>query len=399
MKSHDKREVHMRVIRKISRIAAVTALFASSLFISSCGTQSFSLISSEATDYKIIVATTVPLRVWGTISELQKTIHEKTNVRLLIQRDTANPVQADEILIGSTDRGNADLSVGQNEYSIRTTDSKVIISGGSSKAIIEGIHEFMATYLNNGGTKLKIPENQYVKKEIQLIAGWNGQLDYSGNGVTLLYQIYLPEGYTASKKYPLLLFLHGDGLCGEDDEKQLSNEESTLVKRAVREYGECIILAPQSPSKWLDSGSSNDNYIQSKAVMSPYLMDAMELLADTAGRFPVDNKKIYLMGYSRGAFASWYLLGKYPDKFAAAVIVSGAGDPAMASLIKDIPIWVFHGDKDNVVAYSNAVKMVDALIAAGGSPHFTTGYNSGHGLGNTLSQTKDVISWLFSQSK
>jgi predicted peptidase len=103
---------------------------------------------------------------------------------------------------------------------------------------------------------------------------------------------------------------------------------------------------------------------------------------------------MYVTGLSMGGFGTWTILAKYPNLFAAAVPICGGGDPATAESIKHIPIWAFHGAKDNVVPLERSRQMVDAIERVGGNAKLTVYPEAGH---NSWSETYDnpeVYQWL-----
>lgn len=220
---------------------------------------------------------------------------------------------------------------------------------------------------------------------------------FIGDGTVLPYQIWLPGGYKEKKGMPVMLFLHGDGLLGTDNEKQLSTGECTIAKRAAAEKGDIIIIAPQTPEPWIRGDCKNNCWHFENTEESDYLSAAEALLDDVTKRLCTDEKRIYLCGYSRGAFAVWYLLAKHPGKWAAAIPCCGAGDPGKAPLFADVPIWAFHGDADTVVPCENTGIMINALKKAGGNPRFTVCRGLGHGLRKALEEEPEVIDWLFSK--
>ncbi|MBQ3865383.1 MAG: dienelactone hydrolase family protein [Clostridia bacterium] len=230
---------------------------------------------------------------------------------------------------------------------------------------------------------------------------WNKRL-WQDAGITLPFQIYLPDPCESANERPsILLFLHGDGPRGDDNEKQLSTGESTLAKRVIAEHGNCIVLAPHCPvtSKWVLE-EKPDEYRLDPENESPYLTAAYSLLLAAEAALKPDPSRVYLNGYSRGTFASWWLLARYPDHFAAAVCFSGSGDPTKADrFAKKVPVWIFHGDADTVIAFSAFEKMRDAIRAAGGDPKTTVCHGAGHGIAPFIAAEKDLVSWLFAQKK
>ncbi len=117
-----------------------------------------------------------------------------------------------------------------------------------------------------------------------------------------------------------------------------------------------IVIAPQCPvgTWWL-------------GVVEP--LNA--LLDDVAAHYAVDPDRVYLTGFSMGGYGTWCVAMAHPDRFAAIAPICGGGEPSRAPLLKDLPIWVFHGAQDTVVPLSESNDMVEALQACGGNVRLT----------------------------
>jgi predicted peptidase len=123
------------------------------------------------------------------------------------------------------------------------------------------------------------------------------------------------------------------------------------------------------------------------------------LVEETLAKQPVDPARVYVTGISMGGFGTWYLLGWQPQKIAAAIPVCGGGDPANADRFKDVPLWVFHGGADPVVAPRCSREMVAAVEKAGGTPKFTEYPEVGHDSWTATYADDKVLRWLFDQRK
>ncbi len=164
---------------------------------------------------------------------------------------------------------------------------------------------------------------------------------------TMQYLLYLPDDYETSsgKRFPLMLFLHGGGEGGSDIELVKIHGPPKLVEQG--EIFPFIIVAPQNPSEEL---------------LFP-IATVSTLLDDIIANYRVDEDRVYLTGLSRGAFGAWQMAMQYPDKFAAVVPIAGGGIPNYVNRIgEDVPIWAFHGAKDDVIPLSASVEMVEALL-------------------------------------
>jgi predicted peptidase len=100
-----------------------------------------------------------------------------------------------------------------------------------------------------------------------------------------------------------------------------------------------------------------------------------------------------------GGYGTWHALALRPGFFAAAVPVCGGADLKSAEKIKDVPIWVFHGDKDNAVPVARSREMVEALKKAGGSPKYTEYPGVGHNSWDKAYADPEMFAWLFAQKR
>ncbi len=202
------------------------------------------------------------------------------------------------------------------------------------------------------------------------------------NGDTKLpYRLVLPETYDENKSYPMLVFLHGAGERGNDNELQLFH----CVQYLADNLPECIIVAPQCPAnnQWVDTPWANGAYSIDKVPESNELKAVIELLDALQEEFNVDADRIYASGLSMGGFGAWDLMMRHNDYFAAGVLVCGGGDPSQAEALKDTPLFVFHGDADDAVPVSGSRDTVQAIKDAGGELVQYVEYpGKGHGIWN-----------------
>lgn len=197
------------------------------------------------------------------------------------------------------------------------------------------------------------------------------------------YLLYLPEGYHAdtAKDYPLLLFLHGGGECGNDIEKV-----KTLGPPAQLARGEqfpFIILSPQNPYplKFWD-------------------VHALTFLLDSVVKtHRVDTDRIYLAGYSRDAYGAWSLAAQFPDLFAALIAICGEAPDQYAAWLGDLPIWVFHGEDDQSISIKSSDDMVAALKQNGNSVRYTRYPDTGHDAWTLTFADPELYKWLLLQTR
>lgn len=128
-------------------------------------------------------------------------------------------------------------------------------------------------------------------------------------------------------------------------------------------------------------------------------------VAELYKEFDLDGRRIYLGGFSMGGCGTWELLTRYPDVFAAGFPIAGppfAGTlgerPGLATVVKRIPLWVFHGDKDNVAPVAGSRAIVAALKELGGDVKYTEYTGGGHECFGTLRDPK-LVEWLLAQKR
>ncbi|WP_010281201.1 chitobiase/beta-hexosaminidase C-terminal domain-containing protein [Bacillus timonensis] len=221
------------------------------------------------------------------------------------------------------------------------------------------------------------------------------------------YRLYVPENYDSSKSYPLVLFLHGGGERGNDNEKQLLANDGAIIWAAPENQAkhQAFVLAPQARNQH-DGGftvtrDSNNIVNLSKVFQfSEDLGKAYEILQHVLQEYNIDRSRLYSTGLSQGGYGTFNLNLKYPDLFAAMVPIAGGGDPAEADKLVDKPIWAFHAEDDGVIPVAHSRNIIAAIKNAGGSPIYTEypsalGYN--HASWVPAYENQEMIEWMFTQ--
>jgi predicted peptidase len=227
------------------------------------------------------------------------------------------------------------------------------------------------------------------------------------NGDSLPYRLLLPENYDASKKYPLIFFMHGAGERGNDNELQLVHGAKLFLKEEVRKNYPAIVVFPQCPqnSFWSNvSFKADDNGKRSfvfKADAAPTIAMklANALLHQLLQQYQVQKKQVYIGGLSMGGMGTFEMVYRNPKLFAAAVPICGGGDAAIAKKVRKTKWWVFHGAKDDVVLPLYSEAMVAALKAAKASVKYTLYPDANHNSWDAAFAEPELLSWLFAQHK
>jgi len=235
------------------------------------------------------------------------------------------------------------------------------------------------------------------------VSGWTPGEDLlrreyrDAGGAKLLYRLFRPKAPAAGTKLPLVLFLHGAGERGDDNDAQLKHG----VKYFLDHQGDypCTVVAPQVPKneQWVATPWGNLKHTIPEKPTEPMRL-TIDLLGALLKEFPdIDPKRIYVTGVSMGGFGTWDILMRLPKKIAAAVPICGGADEAGAQLIAKVPVWVFHGGADDVVKTVRSRNIVAALKSAGGAPKYTEYPGVGHLSWDQAYSESDLFPWLFKQ--
>ena len=192
------------------------------------------------------------------------------------------------------------------------------------------------------------------------------------------YFLMLPENYESEESYPLILFLHG--------RNSGTTDLNTFKSYGIGKYAEqisdfpFIIVAPQSSDDW-----------QTQPLVN--------LLSTISVNYKVDTNRIYCTGFSLGGNGTYQMAFDRPDIFAAIAPVAGWYETEDVSIIKDIPVWIFHDKGDPIVVYSFAQNMKESLEQVGGNVKLTTYENYSHSGREETYSNPELYSWFLSHTR
>ena len=204
------------------------------------------------------------------------------------------------------------------------------------------------------------------------------------------YLLFLPKDYgqKKSKRWPLILFLHGAGERGTD----LSIVKLNGPPRIVKDKPDFpfIVVSPQCP---------NGQFWSNDVLLA--LLD--EVMSD----YKVDGSRVYLTGLSMGGFGTWSLGLAHPDRFAAIAPICGGGDligvllpdPKKEKALKSLPVWAFHGAKDITVKVEESEKMVTALKKIGNEAKLTVYPQAGHDSWTETYNNPELYDWFLQHQR
>lgn len=194
------------------------------------------------------------------------------------------------------------------------------------------------------------------------------------------YLLYVPPDYDTKPVWPVMLFLHGSGERGNDLALVRKHGLPKLIEEGTA--FPFIVVSPQCPS-----GKQWD----------PFTL--LALLDDVRSRLKIDEDRIYITGISMGGFGTWMLAAYAPEQIAAIAPICGGGDTEWAENFATMPVWAFHGAKDNSVPPSRSQAMIDALKKKGGDPRLTIYPDAGHDSWTATYDNPELYAWLLSQSR
>jgi predicted peptidase len=224
------------------------------------------------------------------------------------------------------------------------------------------------------------------------------------HGIQLPYRVLFPENYDRLKKYPVILFLHGAGERGTDNEKQLVHGGDLFLKN--RTAFPAIVLIPQCPPKWwwpniivnMDTSPFGIDLNYARRITPP-LEAAIELLKHYQKTEAVDLSRVYIMGMSMGAMGTYEAISHYPNLFTAAIAICGAADEKHFQANPNMAFWIFHGVADPTVDVNESRKIRDKLIELNRSVKYTEYPGVGHASWDPAFAEPNLLPWLFSQSR
>ena len=218
------------------------------------------------------------------------------------------------------------------------------------------------------------------------------------------YQVYVPVDYASKPSWPAILFLHGAGERGDDGLVQTNVGLAPAIRQNPARYP-AIVVFPQVPrdSQWV--GTPGDM--------------AVAALQQTMREFHVDPNRVYLTGLSMGGHGTWYVAYRHPELFAAVVPICGwvrefgmfrgsvpvvPGDSAqvmtlLAQRLGKVPIWIFHGEVDQVVNVNGSREPAAALKAAGADVRYTELLGLNHNSWDAAYGSDEFVHWLFAQHR
>ncbi|MFT6020274.1 MAG: putative peptidase [Saprospiraceae bacterium] len=237
----------------------------------------------------------------------------------------------------------------------------------------------------------------------KVIEGDYQKRTYLSGDTALNYQIMYPNKFDKSKKYPLVLFLHGMGERGTNNEKQMTHG-SKLFRDSIDEYP-AIVIFPQCPPTdyWAnlyrpDEGGKDRIFeFHINEEPNPSLAAVIKICEEMTSEKYVDESRFYISGLSMGGMGVWELTWRLGDKIAASMPICGGGPPEKAIEMTAVPLWVFHGVKDDVVDPRMSISMTKAVQQNGGNAKISLYPNANHNSWDAAFAEPKFLTWMFSK--
>jgi predicted peptidase len=224
---------------------------------------------------------------------------------------------------------------------------------------------------------------------------------------TLLYRILYPVNFHPTNKYPVIFFLHGSGERGNNNTAQLIHGGKLFLKEDVRNTFPAIVIFPQCPkdSYWsnvkisTDQGKRSFSFQKGGEPTKPMEL-VMGLVKEVRSQKYANNDRIYLGGLSMGGMGTFELLRRKARYFAAAFSICGGDNVANVKKYRKVPLWIFHGAKDDIVDPSLSDLVVRELKRLGAKDIRQIIYpNANHNSWDAAFSEPDLLPWLFSHEK
>jgi len=159
------------------------------------------------------------------------------------------------------------------------------------------------------------------------------------------FWFYKPAADSLHARKPLVVFLHGASLCGNNLDRVRRYGTIDAIEKGRRL--DAYVVAPQNPG-----GSWKPERI-------------MKIVDWASARYDVDTARIYVLGMSLGGYGTIDLAATYPDRIAAALALCGGGTVKDYSGLTELPLWIVHGTADRAVSVRESDKVVAAMKRSG----------------------------------
>lgn len=229
---------------------------------------------------------------------------------------------------------------------------------------------------------------------------WETHTFRGSDGTQIAYRLLPPENPRPGVRYPLVVVLHGSGEIGADNQRQLDRFPKAWARPEIRRDWPAYVLAPQMPER-------SANYFPSATAPDRTgepgrpLFATLELIDRLRADLPVDGSRVYAMGFSMGASTVYLALAQRPELFAAAIPIAGVPTPPRyAAALARTPLWIIHGNSDDVTPAALDQAGYSAVAAVPGARAAFWEYDSGeHAVPVDLLASDAFPRWLWAHRR
>ena len=228
------------------------------------------------------------------------------------------------------------------------------------------------------------------------------KLQFSIDNKFINYRLLKPY-YETTDNVPLVIFLHGSGERGNDNEMQLIHGANFFLKETEKKEFNSYVILPQCPKNNRWSSHKVDPWVfghhHKTKDISHYGSLVIKLIESLIKNNNIDSDRIYISGLSMGGYGTFDLVSYRPDLFAAAAPICGGADLELLKNALDVPFWIFHGDSDKVVPVQKSRNAFKFLIKERDHHKYTEYKGVYHNSWNNVFEEEDYFKWLFSKSR
>ena len=241
----------------------------------------------------------------------------------------------------------------------------------------------------------------FVSQTIVLSQEFSKELFVSDKD-SLPYRLLLPKNFDNAKKYPLIVFLHGAGERGNDNELQLVHGKDLFINMNKNNTFPSIVVFPQCSknSYWANVSRINNSFsFLGDPTENKSLKLVEGMINDLQSNFKINSNQIYVGGLSMGGMGTFELVYRNPDMFAAAFAICGGANPKIGEKISKTNWRIYHGDKDFVVPVKLSIDMYNSIKSFNKNVYLKIYPNVNHNSWDNVFREPDLFKWLFSNSK
>ncbi len=202
----------------------------------------------------------------------------------------------------------------------------------------------------------------------------------------LRYGLFKPANYDPEKSYPLILYLHGAN--------DTISRDIAWYHESIQRDNPLFVLTPKCTNANQGWGNTWTD------VHSPAMVTTLHVLDSLVSKYNIDKNRLYVFGISMGGFGVFSVLAKEPEKFAAGYAICGGSSEKVAKKLLNTPLWIFHGEVDDVVGVQYSRQIYREIKMEGGQVVRYTEYPGvKHNSWENVSREKTLHRWLLQQAK